>query len=147
MDPGVGAVVYGAELTRLGAIVCGAEVPRLHAEPYRAGADVAQGRRRRSQRRARRRAPATLCFLAPRAPVTICRDARTGESLTRNKLAITSWQYVERSYGAHWISLAFHLIKDCSFLFPIRTEKSCTVIICVCMCFLVDDLNPLTKFL
>ena len=35
-------------------------------------------------------APATLCFLAPRAPVTICRDARTGESLTRNKLAITS---------------------------------------------------------
>ena len=40
MDPGVGAVVYGAELTRLGAIVCGAEVPHPHAEPYRAGADV-----------------------------------------------------------------------------------------------------------
>ena len=95
MDPGVRAVVYGAELTRLGAILCGAEVPRPHAEPCRAGADVAQGRRRRSQRRARRqdlrrRAPATLCFLAPRAPVTIYRDARTGESLTRNKVAITS---------------------------------------------------------
>ena len=54
IDPEVGAVVYDAELTRLGAIVCGAEVPRPHAEPYRAGADVAQGRRRRSQRRARR---------------------------------------------------------------------------------------------
>ena len=32
MDPGVGAVVYSAELTRLGAIVCGAEMPRPHAE-------------------------------------------------------------------------------------------------------------------
>ena len=32
MDPGVGAVVYGAKLTRLGAIICGAEMPHPHAE-------------------------------------------------------------------------------------------------------------------
>ena len=56
------------------------------------------------------------------------------------------WRGVVELIGYH-TSCVFHLIKDCSFLFPIKTKRPCSVIICVYMCLLVDDLNPWTKFL
>ena len=43
MDPGVGAVNCGAELTRLGAIDHGAEVPRSHNHLANLASDVALG--------------------------------------------------------------------------------------------------------
>ena len=42
MDPEVGAVLRGAEITRLGAVVLGAEVPRTHNEPDEVSSNVAR---------------------------------------------------------------------------------------------------------
>jgi hypothetical protein len=41
LDPLLGAIVYGAEVTQLGAIGYGAEVRAVLSQPERCGADVA----------------------------------------------------------------------------------------------------------